>query len=92
MTNPNRRISSNKRCSPQTITQRLELIYFKLLVWAISLGICYKLMECFLVYEAAYPVWSKIVLVAICLPIAFLCDWLEKKLEIWFHSRLCKTL
>lgn len=92
MINRNEALSSGKKYFPRSISESLEIFIFKLMTWIVPLGIICKAMECFGNYESVYPVWSKVAVAAICIPVAFLGDWMEKRVDAYFDSKIRKTL
>lgn len=92
MINRSKASLSEKRYFPRSIPESLEILNFKLMTWIVPLGIIYKVMEYFGNYESIYPVWSKVAVAAICIPVAFLGDWMEKRVDAHFDSKIHKTL
>lgn len=77
---------------PRSISESLEIFIFKLMTWVVPLGIISKAVECLGNYESIYPVWSKVGVAAICIPVAFLGDWMEKRVDAHFDSKIRKAL
>ena len=92
MINRSKASLSGKGYFPRSVSESFEILNFKLMTWIVPLGIIYKIMEYFANYEPIYPVWSKVGVVAICIPVAFLGDWMEKRVDAHFDSKIRKTL
>lgn len=92
MSNRSKASLSGKKYFPRSISETLEIFIFKLMTWIVPLGIIYKVMEYFGNYESIYPLWSKVGFAAICIPVAFLGDWMEKRVDAYFDSKIRKTL
>ena len=83
---------SGKNHFPRSISESLEIFIFKLMTWVVPLGIICTAVEYFGDYESIYPVWSKVGVAAICIPVAFLGDWMEKRVDAHFDSKIRKAL
>lgn len=92
MSNRSKPSLSGKKYFPRSISETLEIFIFKLMTWIVPLGIICKTVEYLRNYESIYPAWSKVGIAAICIPVAFLGDWMEKRVDAHFDSKIHKTL